>query len=79
MVCTPPITHERKRVMMRLLDVLQSVPIFSFLAHETGGGAGFDRAHFYSQAWHPVFSMFQSARTIPGERVEAVAVFRFGR
>jgi NitT/TauT family transport system permease protein len=84
--------HHRRaeRVMLPLLDVLQSVPILSFLpvvllsfSVLLPAGVAVELASivliFTSQAWHLAFSMYQSARTVPRELLEAAAVFRFGR
>ncbi|MEO1765774.1 ABC transporter permease [Thiobacter aerophilum] len=84
--------HNRRaeRVLLPLLDVLQSVPILSFLpvvllslTVVLPTGVAVELASivliFTSQAWHLAFSMYQSARTVPRELMEAAAVFRFGR
>jgi NitT/TauT family transport system permease protein len=84
--------HNRRaeRIMLPLLDVLQSVPILSFLPVVLLSfsvflplGVAVELASivliFTSQSWHLAFSMYQSARTVPRELEEAAAVFRFGR
>ncbi|MGH8737083.1 MAG: ABC transporter permease, partial [Burkholderiales bacterium] len=84
--------HNRtaEKVMMPLLDVLQSVPILSFLPLvllslsvilPTGVAAEFAAIVliFTSQAWNITFSFYQSIKTVPGELREAAAAFRFGR
>lgn len=78
-----------EQVMIPLLDVLQSVPILSFLpvallslsvllttavASELAAVV----LIFASQVWNLTFSVYQSTRTVPGELREAAAVFRFG-
>ena len=75
-------------LLMPLLDVLQSVPILSFLpvvllslsallpqlvATELAAIV----LIFTSQAWNMTFSFYQSITTIPNELREAAAVFRF--
>jgi NitT/TauT family transport system permease protein len=76
-------------VMMPLLDVLQSVPILSFLPVVLLGLSAIlprDLAAelaaivliFTSQAWNMTFGFYQSMTTIPGELREAASVFRFG-
>lgn len=82
--------HNRRaeQVLMPLLDVLQSVPILSFLpvillslsvilpqaaAAEIAAVA----LIFTSQAWNLTFSFYQSLKTVPHEYREAAAVFRF--
>ncbi|NUM44479.1 MAG: ABC transporter permease subunit [Anaerolineales bacterium] len=75
-------------VMMPLLDVLQSVPILSFLPVVLLGlsallpeGFAAEMAAvvliFTSQAWNMTFSFYQSMSTLPMELREAAATFRF--
>jgi NitT/TauT family transport system permease protein len=77
-----------RTVLMPLLDVLQSVPILSFLpvvllslsAFLPQGFAAEAAAIvliFTSQVWNMTFSFYQSMTTIPSEMREAAAVFRF--
>jgi NitT/TauT family transport system permease protein len=77
-----------QRVLLPLLDVLQSVPILSFLPVVLLGlsavvpvGLAAEAAAiiliFTSQAWNMTFSFYQSMTTIPGDLREAAAVFRF--
>jgi NitT/TauT family transport system permease protein len=81
--------HNRtaERVLMPLLDVLQSVPILSFLPVVLLGLTAFlpqavaaELAAivliFTSQAWNMTFSFYQSVTTIPIELREASAIFR---
>jgi len=77
-----------ERVMVPLLDVLQSIPILGFLSITvTGFIALFPGnligvecaaifAIFTSQAWNMAFSLYQSLRTVPGELREAASVFQ---
>lgn len=76
------------RVMLPLLDVLQSVPILSFLPVVLLGlsvllpqALAAEIAAivliFTSQAWNMTYSFWQSLTTQPGELREAAAVFRF--
>ena len=76
-----------RRVMLPLLDVLQSVPILSFLPVVLLGlsailpsGLAAEVAAvvliFTSQVWNLTFSFYQSMTTVPGELREASAVFR---
>ncbi|MGE5320701.1 MAG: ABC transporter permease [Hyphomicrobiaceae bacterium] len=78
-----------EKMMMPLLDVLQSVPILSFLpvvllslsvVLPTAVAAELAAIVliFTSQAWNMTFSVYQSGKTVPGELREAAAVFRFG-
>ncbi len=77
-----------RAVLMPLLDVLQSVPILSFLPVVLLGlSAVLPQALaaeiaaivliFTSQAWNMTFSFYQSLTTLPTELREAAAVFRF--
>jgi len=77
------------QVMIPLLDVLQSVPILSFLpvvllslsvllSSAVAAELAAVVLIFTSQAWNLTFSVYQSTRTVPGELREAAAVFRFG-
>jgi len=77
-----------ERVMVPLLDILQSIPILGFLSITvTGFIALFPGnlfgvecaaifAIFTSQAWNMAFSLYQSLRTVPPELQEAAAVFQ---
>jgi len=76
------------RLLVPLLDILQSVPILGFisvtvvffmsLAPGRVLGAEFASifAIFTSQAWNMAFSFYQSLRTVPGELEEAARNFR---
>jgi NitT/TauT family transport system permease protein len=76
------------RLLVPLLDILQSVPILGFisvtivffmaLAPGRVLGAEFAAifAIFTSQAWNMAFSFYQSLRTVPSELVEASRNFR---
>ncbi len=79
-----------EKVMLPLLDVLQSVPILSFLPVVLLSltvvlpvGIATELAAviliFTSQAWNITFSFYQSMKTVPNELREAAAVMRFGR
>ena len=76
-----------EKVLMPVLDVLQSVPILSFLPAVLLGlsailpqGFAVELASIVlivtSQAWNMTFSFYQSLTTIPVELREASAVFR---
>jgi NitT/TauT family transport system permease protein len=77
-----------ERVMVPLLDILQSIPILGFLSITvTGFIALFPGnlfgvecaaifAIFTSQAWNMAFSLYQSLRTVPPELQEAASVFQ---
>lgn len=79
-----------ERWLMPLLDILQSVPILSFLpivllslTAILPQGIAIEIAAivliFTSQVWNLTFSFYQSMTTIPTEYREAAAVFRFSR
>ena len=77
-----------EKIMVPLLDVLQSVPILGFqaiaiapfIALFPGNLLGVECAAvfaiFTSQAWNMAFSLYQSMKTIPPELAEAARVFR---
>src|ERR1700716_1115694 len=77
-----------EKVMIPLLDILQSVPILGFqaiaiapfIALFPGNLLGVECAAifaiFTSQAWNMAFSLYQSMRTVPPELNEASRVFR---
>jgi NitT/TauT family transport system permease protein len=76
-------------VLMPLLDVLQSVPILSFLPVVLLGLSAIlpetvaaELASivliFTSQAWNLTFAWYQSLTTIPKELREASSIYRFG-
>lgn len=78
-----------QRILMPLLDVLQSVPILSFLPIVLLGASAFIPSSlaaeltavvliFTSQAWNLTFSFYQSVSTVPREMDEAARIFRFG-
>ena len=77
-----------ERVLVPLLDILQSIPILGFLSITVTGfialfpgnlfgvecAAVF--AIFTSQAWNMAFSLYQSLRNVPAELQEAAQVFQ---
>ncbi|GAA4028745.1 ABC transporter permease subunit [Actimicrobium antarcticum] len=77
-----------EKIMVPLLDILQSVPILGFQAIAIapfillfpGNLLGVECAAifaiFTSQAWNMAFSLYQSMRTVPPELSEASRVFR---
>jgi NitT/TauT family transport system permease protein len=79
-----------ERVMLPLLDILQSIPILSFMPGVVLGLAslfpgrtfGLELAAiiliFTSQAWNLAFSFHQSLITIPSELSEAASVYGLG-
>ena len=79
-----------ERIMLPVLDILQSIPILSFMpgvvlalaAAFPGRTLGLELAAviliFTSQAWNLAFSFHQSLVTIPRELSEAADVYRLG-
>jgi NitT/TauT family transport system permease protein len=77
-----------EKVLVPMLDILQSIPILGFLSITvTGFIALFPGnllgvecaaifAIFTSQAWNMAFSLYQSMRTVPPELQEAAQVFQ---
>ncbi|HKK01967.1 MAG TPA: ABC transporter permease subunit, partial [Desulfuromonadales bacterium] len=82
--------HRRaERILMPLLDVLQSVPILSFLPvallglsavlpQRTAAEIASVILIFTSQVWNMTFGWYQSLTTLPKELREASTIFRFG-
>jgi NitT/TauT family transport system permease protein len=79
-----------EQVMIPLLDVLQSVPILSFLPVVLLGFSAVMSENvaaeiasivliFTSQVWNLTFGWYQSLITVPKELKEASAVFRFNK
>jgi NitT/TauT family transport system permease protein len=77
-----------ERIMMPILDVLQSVPLLSFLpvvmvilTTVLPGRVGIELASiiliFTGQAWNIAYSFYQSCRTVPRELDEASTSYRF--
>ncbi|SEA46280.1 ABC transporter permease subunit [Variovorax sp. YR216] len=77
-----------EKILVPMLDILQSIPILGFLSITvTGFIALFPGnllgvecaaifAIFTSQAWNMAFSLYQSLRTVPPELREAASVFQ---
>ncbi len=76
-----------EKIMVPALDILQSIPVLSFLtitvtgfiALFPGSLLGVECAAifaiFTSQAWNMAFSMYQSMRTVPSDLREAARIF----
>jgi len=83
-------SRRAERILVPLLDILQSVPILGFLSvtvvffmslapgRELGAEFAAVFAIFTSQAWNMAFSFYQSLRTIPPDLDEVSTAFRFG-
>jgi NitT/TauT family transport system permease protein len=79
-----------ERILVPLLDILQSVPILGFISitvvffmelapgRVLGAEYAAIFAIFTSQAWNMAFSFYQSLRTVPTELEEASRSFRLG-
>ncbi len=82
-------SRRAERVLIPLLDFLQSVPVLGFLsfivptlvALSPGSVIGLEFASifaiFTSQAWNMTFSFYHSLVTIPNEMKEAVRLYHF--
>jgi NitT/TauT family transport system permease protein len=80
-----------ERFMVPLLDVLQSIPVLSFLppvmlamvalfpGRQLGVEMGTILLIFTSQVWNMTFSFYASLKGIPNEMREAATVYRFSR
>jgi NitT/TauT family transport system permease protein len=84
---TAAYNRRAEKIMLPLLDVLQSVPILSFLPvvmislsailpQRTAAEIASVVLIFTSQAWNMTFAWYQSLTTIPKELREASAIFR---
>ncbi|NJK36087.1 MAG: ABC transporter permease subunit [Oscillatoriales cyanobacterium SM2_2_1] len=80
-----------ERIMIPMLDILQSVPVLGFLSITVtgfialfpGSLLGLETASifaiFTSQVWNMTFSFYQSLRTVPKELHEAAVLYRLSR
>jgi len=78
-------------VMVPLLDILQAIPVLSFLPgvmlamvaifphRQLGVELGSILLIFTGQVWNIAFSFYSSLKTIPRELNEAAIIYRFGR
>jgi NitT/TauT family transport system permease protein len=79
-----------ERILIPLLDILQSVPVLGFLTFTVtaftslapGSLIGPELASlfaiFTAQAWNMTFAFYHSLRTIPNDLSEAAALYRLG-
>jgi NitT/TauT family transport system permease protein len=77
------------RVLVPLLDILQSIPVLGFLpgvllaltAAFPGSNIGLELAAvimiFTGQVWNMTFSYYHSLRSVPADQCEAATVYRF--
>jgi NitT/TauT family transport system permease protein len=75
--------------MIALLDILQSIPVLSFLppvvlamvalfpGHQLGIEMGVILLIFTGQVWNLAFSFYSSLKTIPREMLEASRIYRY--
>ena len=75
--------------MIALLDILQSIPVLSFLppvvlgmvalipGHQLGIELGVILLIFTGQVWNLAFSFYTSLKTIPKEMIEASRIYRY--
>ena len=77
-----------RKILLPLLDILQSIPILSFLPVVVLSLSSIFPTNFAaelaaivliftSQAWNLTFAWYQSLTTIPNELVEASSIYRF--
>jgi NitT/TauT family transport system permease protein len=83
-------SRRAERILIPLLDILQSVPILGFISvtvvfflslapgRVLGAELAAVFAIFTSQAWNMAFGFYQSLRTVPEELQEAARSFRLG-
>jgi NitT/TauT family transport system permease protein len=77
-----------ERILIPLLDTLQSIPVLSFLppvmvavvalfpARQMGVELGCILLIFTGQVWNMTFSVYSSIKNVPGEMLEAAEVYR---
>jgi NitT/TauT family transport system permease protein len=80
-----------ERAMVALLDILQSIPVLSFLpgvmlamialipARQLGVELGSILLIFTGQVWNMAFSFYSSMKSVPRELGEAGSIYKFGR
>jgi len=78
-----------ERIMIPLLDILQSIPVLSFLPgvmlamvalfprHQLGVEMGAILLIFTGQVWNMAFSFYSSLKSIPRDMREAAKIYRF--
>ncbi len=78
-----------ERIMIPLLDILQSIPVLSFLPgvmlamvalfphHQIGVELGAILLIFTGQVWNMAFSFYSSLKSIPRDMREAATIYRF--
>ncbi len=83
-------SRRAERILLPLLDVLQSIPVLSFLPgvmlamvaisprRQLGVELGSILLIFTGQVWNMAFSVYSSLKGIPEELREAATIYRFG-
>ncbi|MFN9547254.1 MAG: ABC transporter permease [Cyanobacteriota bacterium] len=83
--------RQAEKVLIPLLDILQSVPVLGFLSISVtgfialfpGSLLGLEAASifaiFTSQVWNMTFAFYQSLRTVPKELSEAASLYQLSR
>src|SRR3974390_1020692 len=78
-----------ERIMIPLLDILQSIPVLSFLPgvmlamvelfpnHQIGVEMGAILLIFTGQVWNMAFSFYSSLKSIPRDMREAATIYQF--
>ena len=78
-----------QRVLIPLLDILQSIPVLGFMPGVVLGlvalfpnsNIGLELASilmiFTGQAWNMTFSFYHSLRSVPKDQIEAATIYRF--
>jgi len=78
-----------QRVLLPLLDILQSIPVLGFMPGIVlglvslfpGSNIGLELASilmiFTGQAWNMTFSFYHSLRSVPKDQLEAATIYRF--
>jgi NitT/TauT family transport system permease protein len=81
-------SRRAERILIPVLDILQSVPVLAFfpaavyffIALTRGGRPGVEMAAvfliFTGQAWNMAFGVYEAVTTLPADASEAVAAFR---
>ena len=84
-------SHRAEMIMVPLLDILQSIPVLSFLPgvmlamvaifphRQLGVELGSILLIFTGQVWNIAFSFYSSLKTVPRELHEAAKIYRFSR
>jgi NitT/TauT family transport system permease protein len=84
-------SRRAETILIPLLDILQSIPVLSFLpavmlamvqvfpSRQLGVELGSVILIFTGQVWNIAFSFYSSLKTIPRDLREAAIIYRFGR